>query len=193
MQRVELADSMMASGCITFRGEQICKADVVEAVSEFLNADHAEFVDEVKHHAMEHKDMVVNTLAEHGVTNMYTFVNTSAAEETECCASANPYVPADVAPIVMVLDILAPGVGTIVAAYYDEAGCNCATVTCGIFQMLMATILVGWIWSICQGVAIYKKSLAYAESQQNGTPWPVVAPVEPVAPVVPAGNSTVSE
>merc|ERR1712166_1169865 len=134
--------------------------------------------------------MVMSTLADHGVTNMYKFNTPSAADETECCASANPYVPADVAPIVMVLDILAPGVGTIVAAYYDEAGCNCATVTCGIFQMMMATILIGWIWSICQGVAIYKESLAYADEKQNPTP---VAPDNSTAADSTAATNSTSE
>ena len=56
--------------------------------------------------------------------------------------------------------------------------------------MLMATILVGWIWSICQGVAIYKKSLGFAKAQQDGTEWPIK---KEAAPVAPANNSTVSE
>jgi len=30
--------------------------------------------------------------------------------------------------------------------------------------MLTATFIIGWIWSICQGVAIYKKSLDYGQT-----------------------------
>ena len=87
----------------------------------------------------------------------------SSADEG-CCSAANPYVPENIAPIILVLDIFMPGVGTILAAYYDPAGCNCKTITCGIFQMLTVVILVGWIWSIWQGAAIYKKSKQYAEA-----------------------------
>ena len=65
-----------------------------------------------------------------------------------CCSAANPYVPYNVAPVVLVFDIFLPGVGTIIAAYFDPSGCNCKTITCGIFQMLLTIILVGWIWSI---------------------------------------------
>ena len=83
-----------------------------------------------------------------------------------CCSAANPYVPYNVAPIVLVFDIFLPGVGTIIAAYFDPSGCNCKTITCGIFQMAMTVILVGWIWSIVQGVMIYNKSMEYYKSQQ---------------------------
>ena len=85
--------------------------------------------------------------------------------EDGCCGRANPYVPANIAVMVVVLDVFLPGVGTILAAYYDPSGCNCKTITCGIFQMLLTIVLVGWIWSICQGAAIYKKSIAYANTQ----------------------------
>lgn len=75
-----------------------------------------------------------------------------SVEDDGCCGKANPIVPADVAPIVMVFDILCPGLGTMIAAYYDPNGCNCATMTCAIFQMMLGVVLVGWIWSIIQGV-----------------------------------------
>ena len=50
-----------------------------------------------------------------------------------CCSAANPYVPMTAAPFVLVFDIFSPGVGTLVAAYYDNSGCNCKTITCGVF------------------------------------------------------------
>ena len=84
-----------------------------------------------------------------------------SAEDEGCCSEANPYVPAPgVAIVILCLDVFLPGVGTITAAYYDPSGCNCKTITCGIFQMLLAIVIVGWIWSIIQGVCIYKKSIA---------------------------------
>ena len=125
---------------------------------------------------------------------MYTWSAPTVAEgeDTACCSAANPYVPVDVAPIVMVMNIFAPGVGTMIAAYYDNAGCNCKTVTCGIFQMMLAALLVGWIWSICQGVAIYKKSLDWADQKQNPTPV-VPANSTEAADSTAAANSTSTE
>lgn len=65
-----------------------------------------------------------------------------------CCQAAIPYVPLNIGVLVLCLDIFLPGVGTIVSAYYDPNGCNCKTVTCGIFQLILTPVLVGWIWSI---------------------------------------------
>jgi len=75
------------------------------------------------------------------------FVPKSSAGDG-CCKAANPYVPYNIGILVLCLDIFLPGVGTIVAAYYEPSGCNCATVTCGIFQLILTPVLVGWIWSI---------------------------------------------
>ena len=80
-----------------------------------------------------------------------------------CCGEANPYVPYNIAIVVLCLDIFLPGIGTLVSAYYDPNGCNCKTITCGIFQLILTPILVGWIWSIIQGTYIYKKSKIYNE------------------------------
>ena len=79
-------------------------------------------------------------------------------ETNECCADANPIVPPEVAIVVLVLNIVAPGIGTYVAAYYDPSGCNCKTVTFGVLQQLLVIVIVGWVWAILQGLAIYRKS-----------------------------------
>ena len=84
-----------------------------------------------------------------------------APETNECCASANPLVTLDIALVVLIVNILVPGVGSMVAAYYDPKGCNSKCGIFGILQLLLAVIIVGWIWSIVQGVAIYKKSHDY--------------------------------
>ena len=63
--------------------------------------------------------------------------------------------------MVLIMDIFVPGVGTIIAAYYDPSGVNRKTMTCGICQMLLTVVVVGWIWSIIQGYCIYKKSIEY--------------------------------
>jgi hypothetical protein len=153
----------------------------MNAIQNALNQDAREFGwNDIKDHANNAKEQAsnaqnwVNERRGHNQlesVNMYTWSAPTVAEgeDTACCSAANPYVPVDVAPIVMVMNIFAPGVGTMIAAYYSDSGCNCKTVTCGIFQMMLAALLVGWIWSICQGVAIYKKSLDWADQQQNPT------------------------
>ncbi len=79
-----------------------------------------------------------------------------------CCGRAIPYVPYNIGVLVLCLNIFLPGIGTMVSAYYDPNGCNCKTVTCGIFQLILTPVLVGWIWSIIQGTFTYKKSKQYA-------------------------------
>ena len=182
MDRASLAQHIASTDCVTFRGEQICKGDIAEAVKGFLDADRKDFAEgqrefgmpdfnALKDAASGHWDQAKGGLSDlKGKAGFYSYGTPSVADAEGCCASANPFVPADVAPIVLVMSILAPGTGSLIAAYYDESGCNCKTVTCGIFQMLMATILVGWIWSICQGVAIYKKSLSWADGTWDTTP-----------------------
>ncbi len=61
-----------------------------------------------------------------------TFVPKSA-EGDGCCGAAIPYVPYQIGVLVLCLDIFLPGIGTLVSAYYDPSGCNCKTITCGIF------------------------------------------------------------
>ena len=101
-----------------------------------------------------------------GAVNL-VYEDLPSVDDSGCCSSANPYVPIEIAPVVLVMDIFMPGVGTIVAAYYDASGCNCKTITCGVFQMILTPILVGWIWSIIQGACIYKKSKEFAASKLN--------------------------
>ena len=50
-----------------------------------------------------------------------------------CCSAANPYVPINVAPMVLIMDIFIPGSGTIIAAYFDPDGLNHKTMVCGVF------------------------------------------------------------
>ena len=93
-----------------------------------------------------------------------------STEDTGSCSSANPYVPYDIAPIVLVFNIFFSGVGTLVAAYYDPSGCNCKTITCGIFQLFTSFVMVGWVWSVVQGCMIYNKSMEYYWSCHGGQP-----------------------
>ena len=65
-----------------------------------------------------------------------------------CFSRANPYVPINVAPMVLLFNIFVPGVGTIIASYFDPSGMNSRAMTCGVMQMLLTLVVVGWPWSI---------------------------------------------
>ncbi len=59
--------------------------------------------------------------------------------------------------IVLIINLLLwPGLGTILAGVWAGGENKCLIV--GIIQMILAPILVGWIWAIITGCAIYNKS-----------------------------------
>ena len=114
-----------------------------------------------KEQALIAKDQADRQLAEQA---KLTSDPADAPETDECCADANPLVPQDIALVALILNIISPGVGSIVAAYFDPKGCNCKCATFGILQMLLAIVIAGIVWSIVQGLAIYNKSNSYYEA-----------------------------
>jgi hypothetical protein len=70
----------------------------------------------------------------------------------DCCTNANPIVSMHDAKLVLWFNIFMPGVGSLIAAYKSLDGFNCATCTCGIFQILLIPFLVGIFWSLAQGI-----------------------------------------
>ena len=85
---------------------------------------------------------------------------TSTSDE-HCCGANYAYVPYNAALAILIFNIFMPGVGTITSAYYEPTGCSYPIVVSGIFQLLLTPVCVGWIWSIVQGVYIFKKAKAY--------------------------------
>ncbi len=57
-----------------------------------------------------------------------------------------------------ILNIVLPGIGTIVAGIANKEGLNCKAVLIGVVQMLLVALVIGWIWSICHGYHIYVRS-----------------------------------
>ena len=164
MQRSDLAQKIASEQCLTFRGETICNGEFTKMVADMLTED-AFRAD--AHNLAEKFDYKKDAVAAKlGALNLASTGNEvpSADGDDACCSSWNPYVPENVAPVVLVMNIFMPGVGTILSSYYDPTGCNCKAVTAGILQMLTVVIFIGWIWSVWQGAAIYKKSKAYAEA-----------------------------
>ena len=60
--------------------------------------------------------------------------------------------------ICFILNVILPGVGTIVAGIIGAKGCNCKTVCIGVAQGVLAGFIIGWIWSILHGKHIYERS-----------------------------------
>lgn len=54
----------------------------------------------------------------------------------------------------LIVNIFLPGVGTLVAGIKSERN---TTMVIGVFQFLLAFLIVGWIWSIYWGYLLYKK------------------------------------
>ena len=68
--------------------------------------------------------------------------------------------------VCFVLNIFAPGIGTMLSAFSSlhdktyqstERRVNFGTLVDGILQQLLTVVLVGWVWSILFGYALYVK------------------------------------
>ena len=57
--------------------------------------------------------------------------------------------------ILFILNIIWPGLGTILAGVIGESGCHPMTILVGVLQMFTSWLIIGWIWSIWWGYLIY--------------------------------------
>ena len=70
-----------------------------------------------------------------------------------------PIVHNIMAYICLALNVVLPGIGTILAACLSEShAANKTQITVGVFQFLTAIYLFGWIWSIYWGALIVEAS-----------------------------------
>lgn len=58
--------------------------------------------------------------------------------------------------ILMIVNIFFPGIGTIINSFMGSK-VRVTTLIVGILQLLLASFIIGWIWSIWWGVLIYQK------------------------------------
>ena len=79
--------------------------------------------------------------------------------DTPPAAVAQYVVPVDktLALVVLILNILAPGWGTMITACLGPEF-NAKVLVIGLVQLVLTCIIVGWIWSILHGIWVYKKS-----------------------------------
>lgn len=60
--------------------------------------------------------------------------------------------------ICFIIDIVLPGIGTIISSFFDET-LNVTALLFGFLQLATCWFAVGWVWSIYQGYMIYNKSV----------------------------------
>ena len=67
-----------------------------------------------------------------------------------------PFTSTLAAIVLLLLNIFFPGVGTIIMSFMGGFKVN--TLLCGILQLVLAFIIVGWIWSIYWGILCLQKA-----------------------------------
>jgi len=63
------------------------------------------------------------------------------------------------ATVIFILNILTGSLGTLISACADKKGFNKSALLVGLLQFLLAYVLIGWIWGVLHGYAIYKKNV----------------------------------
>ena len=72
---------------------------------------------------------------------------------------ATPKVEPPMGLVILLINIIWPGVGTILAACSDKENEHYGKIICaGITQMLLSFIIVGWFMAVYHGYLIWKKS-----------------------------------
>ena len=73
------------------------------------------------------------------------------------CAEYVLKVESNLALLILILNIIFPGLGTLITAFI-AGEFNVKVLLVAIAQALLTCILIGWIWSILHGVWVYNKS-----------------------------------
>jgi len=60
--------------------------------------------------------------------------------------------------VIFIIDIILPGIGTLIAGC---VGNHPKSFIIGILQLILACLLIGWIWSIIWGYLIWKRSKSF--------------------------------
>ena len=82
----------------------------------------------------------------------------AGVKEDYCIEGDSGEVSETVGLICFILNIISPGLGTIIAGLISAKGCNCKAVCIGFVQAILTAIIIGWIWSILHGYHIYLRS-----------------------------------
>jgi len=92
-----------------------------------------------------------------GTTNVVV-INTNLSGEA-ICGHPIPHVNPCFALVILILNIFFPGLGTFITGIVGPGANCCAFLLFGILQLILTpVILIGWIWSICTGIAVLRVS-----------------------------------
>ena len=81
-----------------------------------------------------------------------------------------PKVNKIVAAISAVLNVILPGLGTILTACFDEENVSKTQISVGVIQFFTSFVLIGWIWSIYWGYLIVMKGFDLDKTMGPGAP-----------------------
>ena len=60
------------------------------------------------------------------------------------------------AMVILILNIVFPGFGTLISSCLDRNGCNCSAVCLSFLQAFTIPLcLLGWVWSIMWGIRVH--------------------------------------
>jgi len=68
-----------------------------------------------------------------------------------------PYLASPFHIVAFVLNIVIPGSGTMLSSFFSHP-CSKAFFIMGLMQLLLATVVIGWVWSIYWGWLIFARS-----------------------------------
>ncbi|CAI2385268.1 unnamed protein product [Moneuplotes crassus] len=74
------------------------------------------------------------------------------------CIESVVHVPGIWGYVILILNIILPGVGTIITSFMARTGFAKFQFVCGVFQLLLAITLIGWLWSVWWGCLIISKN-----------------------------------
>ena len=85
--------------------------------------------------------------------------------------SSIPETSKNNAIVLLIINILFPGIGTCIMACLNKFSCTCLII--GMLQIITTFLLIGWIWSIWWGVLCLQKSrdnvIILKEKSENNT------------------------
>ena len=61
--------------------------------------------------------------------------------------------------VILILNVFSGSLGTLLSALIDKKGLNTAALLVWLLQFLLSFIIIGWVWGILHGYAIYRKSV----------------------------------
>ena len=89
----------------------------------------------------------------------------AADEYTGMCSNAMVDVSETEATIILVLNIFAPLLGTVIASCLDKRGFNCSTLCLAFLQGLLFPLVIGYIWGIFWACSVKNVAMINAGSQ----------------------------